>query len=137
MPRHTTIAGVLAVVLIASATAAAAAGKSGGTSSVALHRYVQTTGAARSAPSFGEQVTFDVSTSRTDRPWVLNECFQGGVLVSAEKHGFFDGYLFGEVYTLGPTDRWTGGSADCTAKLLSEDHNKTQVLATTSYSVSA
>jgi hypothetical protein len=50
-------------------------------------------------------------------------------------HGFFDGYMFGQVYTLGPTDSWTGGAANCTAKLLSEDHNNTQVLASTSYSV--
>jgi hypothetical protein len=136
MRRQTTVAAGLAITLIVSASAAAVAGKSGGTSSVTLHRYVQSAAAITSEPSFGEQVTFDVETSRTARPWVLNECYQRGERVSAEVHGFFDGYMFGEVYTLGPTDRWTGGSAECTAKLLSDDHNRTQVLATTSYSVS-
>ena len=135
MRRKTTVAAVLAITLIASTTAAMAAGKSGGTSSVWLVRYGQTAPAAATAPSFGEQVTFAFTTSKTTRPWVLNECFQYGVRVSAEVHGFFDGYMFGQVYTLGPTDRWTGGAADCTATLLSEDHNTTQVLATTKYSV--
>jgi hypothetical protein len=133
--RKTAVAAVLTITLIASMSAAMAAGKGGSTSSVWLVRYGQTASAAATAPSFGEQVTFAFTTNKTTRPWVSNECFQDGVRVSAEVHGFFDGYMFGQVYTLGPTDKWTGGAANCTAKLLSEDRNNTQVLASTTYSV--
>ena len=134
--HRTTVIVVLTIMAIAVGTSAIAAGRGANASSVTLKRLDQTTGAATTAAlSFGEQVTFEVVTSQTSKPWVLNECFQGGTRVSAEIHGFFDGYLFGEIYSLGPTDLWSSGSADCTAKLLSDDHNKTKVLATTSYHV--
>jgi hypothetical protein len=125
-----------AIVIALAAAPAIAGGKGGGTNSVALHRY---TDAARTATSsseanFGEQVTFDV-TSSVSQPYVLAECFQDGTRVYAELHGFWSGYMFGTVYTLGPTQVWQSGGADCTASLVDQSRSRTRVLATTSFHV--
>lgn len=65
---------------------------------------------------FGQHVTFDVSTTATDYPWVTVDCYQGGALVYKQSNGIFATSL-NEIFTLGPTPAWQSGAADCTAYL--------------------
>jgi hypothetical protein len=67
---------------------------------------------------YGDQVTFDVSTTATDKPSVKLTCFQGGVSVYRASAGFYPDYpwAWAQTFTLA-SSAWTGGAADCTADL--------------------
>jgi hypothetical protein len=131
------------LVLVASGVMAvlvtpALAGRS--SSSVSLHPLSAPAATTSASPSdtvaFGSQVTFDVSTTATSYPWVETLCYQGRTLVYGATHGFFSSYFTAPVYTLGPTQLWSGGAATCTATLFSTtDGSKRKVLATTSFNV--
>jgi hypothetical protein len=86
---------------------------------------------------FGQTITFAVSAPGVAQPYVLNQCRQNGTVVSSELHGIFDGYIFGQWFTLGPTGMWTSGAADCTAQLMDYSGRKPAVLASTSFHVYA
>jgi hypothetical protein len=94
--------------------------------------------AATASPTYGSQVTFAVSTTATDRPYVLLNCYQNGVWVLAGQAGFYDLYPFGQNFTLAST-AWTNGAADCTARLgsLNPDGTRFRELASTSFHVDA
>ena len=109
---------LLAVALSGSASA--------GQSTIALNQRTQ-------ALQLGSQVTFAVSTARTDHPWVSVACFQSGRLVYKQYHGLFAGYYTDPVFTLGPTPNWTGGSASCVGTLLYFANGREHSLATTSF----
>jgi hypothetical protein len=86
-------------------------------------------------PHFGGQVTFKVSTTAS-QPWVNLSCYQNGAWVSGQWQGFFPGYAWGQNFTLGPTPSWSGGAADCTARLVKFASNgKETTLATTGFHV--
>ena len=85
---------------------------------------------------YRQQVTFDVYTSATAYPWVLLECSQNGSLVYQYSKGIFPTSL-GQIFTLGPTPAWTGGDADCTARLQKWDGRKKTTLATLNFHVYA
>jgi hypothetical protein len=87
------------------------------------------------AVPFGSQVTYDVATTATSYPWVETLCYQGRTLVYGQTRGFFDGYFTDPMYTLGPTQVWSGGAATCTATLFSYDSARRKNLATTSFNV--
>ena len=124
------IVGLVAIV----AGPATGAGKSG--SSISLVRMSSGLAAANDGPTFGEEVTFAVSTGRTAQPYVWNACYRNGERVYSETHGFFADYRYGQVFTLGPTHMWTGGAATCEAQLISLGNGQRfHVLASTSYSV--
>ena len=73
---------------------------------------------------YGGDVTFTVSTTATDKPLVEAQCSQGGALVYTHSAGFFPGYLWPEAQTFNlASGAWTGGAADCTAKLYMSDGN--------------
>jgi hypothetical protein len=139
MNRRLLLAVTLAVSLslLASlpALAAKAAGKGGSNGSSISLVLMDEAARATSEPSYGDQVTFAVDTSRTDYPWVQNRCWKGDKLVYEEWHGFFAGYRFGQTFTLGPTPSWSGGDANCTARLVNKSNGRYQTLATASYSV--
>jgi hypothetical protein len=112
---------VAALVVSAISGAALAKGPGGGkghggtsgTGTIALVLLDSTDGVAH----FGQHVTFTVSTTATQYPWVDLQCFQNGGLVYREDNGIFPTTL-GDVFTLGPTQLWQGGAADyCTATL--------------------
>jgi hypothetical protein len=86
---------------------------------------------------FGQTITFTVSAPGVTQPYVSNQCRQNGTVVSSELHGIFDGYIFGQWFTLGPTGMWTGGAADCTAQLIDYSGRKPAVLASISFHVFA
>lgn len=127
-------AAILTVVAVIAGPATAG-GKGG--SSIQLVR-MTTDGArlASSNPTFGEQVTFEVSTARTEWPWVQNRCWQDGRLVYEEWRGFYPSYAGGQIFVLGPTQNWSGGLADCEGRLVRfASGGKDQTLASTSYHV--
>ena len=71
-------------------------------------------------PHFGQKVTFNVSTTSTQYPWVDVKCSQNGSVVYHQANGIFPTSL-NQIFTLGPTPSWTGGDADCVAALQNWD----------------
>jgi len=83
----------------------------------------------------GQLVTFTVTTSATASPFVSLNCYQGGVWVYTASAGFFAAYPWSRNFTLSSMS-WTGGDADCTARLYSSrDGTRTTTLATSSFHV--
>jgi hypothetical protein len=132
------VCSVLVAAAVAGGSAAAAlAGKpAGGGSTSATIRLVNLS-APGAAPAFGQQVTFNVSTTATAYPWVEVRCSQGGTLVYDNWVGYFSSYMFPQVFTLGPTQLWGGGAANCTATVVNKDTSRQKILATLNFPVSA
>jgi hypothetical protein len=87
------------------------------------------------APNWNDQVTFDVVTTATDKPWVKLDCYQGGVWVSTSTAGFFEAYPWAPNFTLA-SGGWTSGAGDCTATLYKAASNgRSRTLATMSFDV--
>lgn len=128
--RHVVRIALIAAVAALAIAPAALAGKGGGgkppgggggtttSSSLSLVLLNSTDG----LPHVGQQATFNVSTT-VERPQVNARCYQNGALVYDEWHGFFEGSWFGQTFTFGPTPSWTGGAADCTARLVTYSAN--------------
>ena len=92
---------------------------------------------ANGAPNWNDQVSFNVSTSATDKPWVKLNCYQAGVWVSTSSAGFFAAYPWPPNFTLS-SGGWTGGAGDCTATLYMVTSNgRSKNLATLSFRVDA
>ena len=68
------------------------------------------------APTRNDDITFVVSTTATDKPWVKLNCYQGGTWVSTSTAGYFEAYAWAPNFTLASAG-WTGGAGDCTATL--------------------
>jgi hypothetical protein len=132
----------LAAMLVVAGGAFAARGGNGGgkggkgatgTSSLALVMLDPADGQA----NFGDRVTFDVSTTATDRPFVRVDCYQGPAWVYVASVGYFDGYPWAKEFTLA-ANSWPGGAADCMATLyLTKDGSRTTTLATLPFGVAA
>src|SRR4051794_38243866 len=134
--RRTSIALSIAAAVVMIA-ALPAWGRGGGGSSISLVVPNAATTAPSSGPSYGQQVTFKESTSATAYPWVDTKCTQNGTVVYEQWAGFYASYSGSQMFTLGPTQLWTGGAASCTAALVSFDRSgRPQTLATTSFTVS-
>jgi hypothetical protein len=131
---------VIAVIALVFASAPSAlAGKSGGrggassTSSISL---VLLNSNDR-LPHWGQDVTFNVSTTATDRPFVTLNCYVSGAWVYSANVGFFPDYPWAQKFTLS-NGWWTSGPADCTAILyMTKDGTKSTTLATLSFHVYA
>ncbi len=112
---------VLALALVPAALAAKGGGGgkpggSGGTGSsdnISLVLLNSTDG----LPNFGQQVTFKITTTTT-QAYVDATCYQNAAVVYDEWHGMWPGAMFGNTFTLGPTQSWSGGDADCTARIV-------------------
>jgi len=89
-------------------------------------------------PHWGQQVRFDVSSDQTTQPHVSLKCYQGGSLVYTTQTGYYDGYAWPWTQTMTlSSDAWTGGAADCSARLYSLDNSGvTTTLATLDFHVS-
>jgi hypothetical protein len=85
----------------------------------------------------GQRVTFDVSTTATDRPFVGLRCWQGANWVYDGYVGFFPTYMFDPWLTLGNANYWAADvEASCTARLFYYDKRGNQkVLATLDFPV--
>jgi hypothetical protein len=120
--RFTFIAGLLvfALALVPAALAGKGGGgksgggstSGGGGSSLSLVLMNSTDG----LPHYGQQVTFNVSTTATTRPYVNLDCTQNGALVYSNQVGYYPDYPWVQYFVLS-SSYWTGGSADCIAKL--------------------
>jgi hypothetical protein len=81
-----------------------------GTTTISLVLLNSTDGLAH----YGQDVTFNVSSTQTDQPWVHLVCSQSDAVVSEGWEGMFAGSLDDGVFGL-YSPKWTGGAADCTA----------------------
>jgi hypothetical protein len=111
-------------------------GTTGGSGTISQPVMVNDVGT--SGISLGDKVTFTVSTTATAYPWVTVKCSQNGTLVSKQSNGIFATSL-NQNFTLGPTQNWQSGGADCTATLENWDsyakNGSITVLASTSFKV--
>lgn len=73
---------------------------------------------ADTVANHGDVVTFTVSTTATDRPFVSVKCYQASGLVYSASAGFFDDYPWpwARNFSLA-SSAWSAGAADCTATL--------------------
>jgi hypothetical protein len=137
--RHRRIIGTFTAGLIAMLclSAAAFAGKQGSSLSlVVLSGDTVRSASATAGPAFGGDITFDVATTQTERPFVNVRCYQGQAFVYDAWHGFFAGYYTDAVFTLA-SSYWSGGSANCTARLVDFGNGgRERTLATNSFAVS-
>jgi hypothetical protein len=131
---------IVAVLLLVTASVAMAAGGGGKSSpsSISLVLMAAPTASSAAGPSFGQSVSFSVSTNSTSQPFVHLRCSQNGALVYED----WQNWAYGDhMFTLGGTPAWQGGAADCTANLENWDsyskNGKTTVLAATTFHVSA
>jgi len=133
------------VALVVAATAVAAPPRP--TSSLSLVVLASTSSGALAAATsstpvahWGDAITFDVSTTATDMPYVTLNCYVDGVWVLTGTRGFYPDFAWGQVFGLSNT-AWTGGPGDCTAELYYEVSSgknvKTVSLAKTSFHVDA
>jgi hypothetical protein len=143
LPRLALIASVGALCLtFVPAASAAKGGKGntaggGGTSESSISGPVMVNDLNQNGlPNYGDTVTFNVSTTATTQPYVNLLCYQNGVLVYNTWRGFFAESLDTNWnFTLG-SGGWTGGAADCTARLGKYvSATKYQVLASSSFHV--
>jgi hypothetical protein len=87
-------------------------------------------------PHWSNHITFNVSTTAT-QPYVTVDCYQNGVWVLSGTRGFYPDYLWGQTFALNSSG-WTGGAADCNARLFTVSSRGSQTtLATTSFHVYA
>ena len=130
-----------AICAVAATPALAAKGGnsgSGSTSSITLVTLGATgntlTAQATSMPRVGDNVSFDVQTTATDRPYILLNCYQGGTWVSTAQ-GFYSASN-PPVFTL-RSSGWTSGAATCTARMgkLNPDGTRFTDLASTTFDV--
>lgn len=90
-------------------------------------------------PRWGGEITFEIETTMTDRPYVRVDCLQDGEAVYWSSAGFFDDYpwQWAQNFRLS-SDRWTGGAADCTAELYhTPDGRRFRTLASIAFHASA
>ncbi len=131
----TAAAASVAVVLVApSAASAGGHRKPSGTSTINM----RVVSGPDSVPNWDEQLTFDVTTTATDSPFVDVGCQQNGTTVYSATTGYFASYPWPwtQVMTLWSMS-WTGGAADCTAKLYALDGKRINVLSTLAFHVDA
>ena len=108
---------VLALALVPAALAAKGghSGTTSGSGSLSGPTMVSDAN-ANGLPNWGDQITFNVSTSWTYYPSVEVDCSQNGALVYRQIVGFYPTYIGDPYFTLSGY-WWTGGAADCTAYL--------------------
>ena len=123
MTRRIAHAALVALALVLAATPAAFAAKGGakpsgggGTGTISLVLLNSTDG----LPHVGQEVTFNVSTTATQYPYVTLKCYVGGSMVYKVSNGMFAGSL-GQDFMLA-SNSWTSGAADCTAYLQNWDN---------------
>ena len=125
----------LLIVVVAGTAFAGKPGSSGTTSSSSLSLKMVVDQNADGAPNWNDQVTFNVSTGATTKPWVKLNCYQGSAWVSTSTAGFFPDYPWAPTFTLA-SGGWMSGAADCTATLYAVTSNgRSKTLATLSLHV--
>ena len=131
----------MAIALVAVVAVVAGPAAAGGRSSIQISRSTFRTDGVL---NFGDAVTFDIVSPYWDSlggrgPWVDVTCRQGGVVVSRQSHGYFEGYYLDSIFALGPTNLWESGVASCQADLghWSKNYGHFQVEASLRFDVAA
>lgn len=88
------------------------------------------------AANWGDTITFNVSTTATDRPYVNLDCTQNGKLVYSGQVGYYSSYAWVQQFTLS-SSYWTSGAATCTARLTYWNGKSWATLSSASVSVGA
>jgi hypothetical protein len=127
------VALIAALFALVVAVPTAFAGKPGAGGTISLVLLESTDG----LPHYGQRVTFEVSTTATEKPFVNLRCYQNGALVGQSWEGFFADSLDDGIFVLGGSNAWQGGAADCTATLNKYTKRGWQQLAATSFHVYA
>jgi hypothetical protein len=142
-PAGAVLAGVVLVLSLGLVPAAFAgkggnkpSGGGGGSSSLSLVLSTDLNG--NGVPNWDDTITYDVSTTVTSGPQVSTQCYQNGVLVLNGNAAFYDGnpFAYMDLVKLA-TGAWTGGAADCTAKMYYMSGKRTITLATLAFHVDA
>jgi hypothetical protein len=134
--------GAVAVVLSLALVPAAFAGKSGGgkptggSSTSSVSQPVMVTDVGTPGLSFGDTVTFNVSTTATAQPYVHLVCSGNGIGYDSWK-GVFAGSLDTNWNFVLASGGWTSGAADCTASLGMYTKRGFQVLTSASFHAGA
>lgn len=115
-------AGLITLLIFGLIASTALAGKGGGPVKGSLAIVMVDDMNADGLPNHAETVTFEVSTSATDKPYVNVRCYQGGAFVYDGWAGFYDAAWFGRDFTMSST-YWVGGAADCNARLVMWSRN--------------
>jgi hypothetical protein len=136
---------VLAAGMLATTSPAFAAkgggsggGKGGGGSSSSTMALVLVSSAYNDGyPHYDDTITWKVSTTATDKPYVSVSCSQNGSVVYTTQAGYYDGYAWPWTQNMTlASNAWTGGAADCSARLYSASNSgSTTTLATTTFHV--
>jgi len=109
--------------------------KPGGGGSLTLVLYTDKNGDG--LPTWGDTVTFTVSTTATTEPTVSLSCSQNGAVVYGATSGFYDSYPWPWTKNMTlSSGAWTGGAADCTATLFPVS-DRSNVLATLTFRAGA
>jgi hypothetical protein len=124
------------VLVLAPAAFAGKPGPSGGKGGGSLSLVVLNSPYGDNLPHYGGQVTFKVSTTATDRPYVNLDCRQNGILVYSNQVGYFPSYPWVQYFGLS-SSYWTGGAASCTATLTYSTGRGWSSLATISFTALA
>jgi hypothetical protein len=132
--RRTTTATLLAALAVGTIAAPTFAGKPGGgtTTSTALAVVIVTS--ADSTVSWGDTITFKVSTTY-QYPVVSLTCSKGGTVVLGDSRPMYQPNAFNDpgIFTLS-SQAWTGGSASCTAALKVQKKSGVTTIATLGFS---
>lgn len=110
-------------------------GTTGGGGSISL---VMVSDAGTPGYSWGDQVTFTVSTTATTEPHLSLVCSQNGVEVYNAVTGYYASYPWTstQIMTLS-SGAWLGGAASCTAQAYYFSGAKTPVIGTLTFAVGA
>ncbi len=136
------IVGLLAAAVLFSvsilAAVAVSAGGSGHPQNTNSSLSLVLLNSADGLPHWGQQVTFNVSSTATAEPNVSLNCYQNGSLVYGAVAGFYPSYPWpwSKIFTLS-SPSWTGGAANCTAALYYFSGKKTVTLTTMNIQVYA
>ena len=117
------LVAALIVAALAGTTLAGKGGKAGGgggghhTSGTSSLAWVMVTDAdGNGALTWGDTITFQVTTTATDSPYVDLTCSQDGTVVYSASAGFYDSFPWPGARNMPlESPAWTGGAASCKA----------------------
>jgi hypothetical protein len=129
---------LLVVTLVAGTVLAAKGGGNAGSGNTSGGSYAVTV-SPEGPYGFGETVYVTTNAPiypNNAGPYIGLSCVQGGVKVYDTTHaGFSGGWYYNWPFTLGPTQMWTGGAADCTVWVYHQSRNKLVTDAKTTFHV--
>ena len=93
---------------------------------------------ANQGPNWNDTVTFDVSQNATSEPHVDLTCSQNGTVVYGATTGFYSSYPWPWTQNMTLSSQsWSGGAADCVAKLYYFNGSSSTTLSTVSFTADA